>query len=773
MTESASNSTFPYFIGLNRRAMISLGPLSEKKYCTYGCEFCYVRGPFPKNMSSSPVEIIEWLKTQRDCFDIVYISGDTDSFAGRATEGLELLRLLVDFKVDVLFTTRYVFSKKETLYLKDIARSFKRNGNLLIGCISVCQLHHPKLEPKPIDTPQDRIKQLCTWKNIGITTVLAIRPLIKGISSSEYAEIVNAGSDFADVVLCGVLYLDTEGNIERQLKINLDEWNNDYLINEIPKQLDFTKSIQKWYLVKHNDAEFEISKACESKNIPFFTRSSPAIEYFKEYKKYFISQTNFKFFHTSCIASLTRQIETTNKFCKLPEDMWGADIKGLKEFIATHIPRTDLNPVMANEIRSIPQDGALIGDHFEGEFDIMQQELSILFTNAFGDDWKAKEPRSEKIISNDKLDDLRHEFGSVTAGLDAFVAMKKALLTQDKREVTRAEWITLLVARAEKTLRDLVCNTIYNVGAEPVVECAIIKIMKEFNISSGSSDRFSDTNVKTTAFYDEIANDFSKHMAKKTKTTFDLSRSFFRIINSSYMASDFRSRNNMCSNLSDLGSDEKEIINSILKLRDVALHERQFDEINKNDKSEFEDVVQWTQTRCRLIAQFINSLCTEYTLVALSSIKINERSSDFTSKLVSILSRKAQFEVRFFTLFLLKNNLYWLAWFLSEATVKFFETDKNLMLLLNAAYASKKISEYEDLEPIFDEQMIPELNNNWLPRYLLIQKSLLGHFSDIPNLMIKAIESGDMSIEELKSWPALEYLRETSVFWNTIAKLES
>lgn len=545
------------------------------------------------------------------------------------------------------------------------------------------------------------------------------------------------------------------------------------MINEIPKKLDFTESKKEWYLVTHQDAEYEISRVCEIKNIPFFKRSSPAIEYFKQHKRHFISQTNFKFFHTACIASLIRQVETTNNFCKLPEDMWGSNIKGLKEFVATHIPRTDLNPVMIAEIRPIPNHGALIGDHFDGEFGIMQQELSILFTNAFGDEWKVKDKRAENIISNIDLDDLRYYFGSKTAGLDAFVAMNESLLTQDKQTVMKAEWITLLVAKAEKTLRDLVCNTIYNVGAESVVESAIIETMNEFDIKSASVFRFSDDNNKSTAFYDEIANDFSEYMAKSTKKTFDLSRFFFRKINSSYKASDFRSRKKMCSNLSDLGSDEKEIISTILKYRDRALHERQFDDINKNDKSDFDDVIQWTQTRCKLVVQFINSLCVEYTLVALSSVKTKERSSEFALKLVSILSRKTQFEVRYFTLSLLKNNLFWLAWFLSEATVKFFKTDANIMLLLNAAYASKKLSEYEELESTFDEKMIPEPNDDWLPRYFLIQKSLLGDLSGIPELMKRAVDDLDMSIEELKTWPALEYLRESSVFWNTIAKLES
>ena len=70
----------PYFIGLDR-AMVSLGPLTGSTYCTYKCRFCYVNGPYAKYSHRSPEEIIDWLTSRRDLYNIVYVSGDTDSFA--------------------------------------------------------------------------------------------------------------------------------------------------------------------------------------------------------------------------------------------------------------------------------------------------------------------------------------------------------------------------------------------------------------------------------------------------------------------------------------------------------------------------------------------------------------------------------------------------------------------------------------------------------------------------------------------------------------------
>src|SRR5258706_9777095 len=95
----------------DNRAMVSLGPLSPKKYCTYSCPFCYVRTDFLSYASMSIPEIISWLRNCQQPFDIIYVSGDTDSFAPpRTSRGIELLEELCEFNVDLLFTTRFVFA---------------------------------------------------------------------------------------------------------------------------------------------------------------------------------------------------------------------------------------------------------------------------------------------------------------------------------------------------------------------------------------------------------------------------------------------------------------------------------------------------------------------------------------------------------------------------------------------------------------------------------------------------------------------------------------
>ena len=158
-----------YFIGLNNRAMVSLGPAAPQKYCSFSCKFCYVHGPYRKNEPAEPSEIKDWLRENRDKFNIVYVSGDTDSFARpRTKKALELLDQLTELSVDVLFTTRYTFNEEELVHLEEIANKYKKNKKLLIGCLSVNQLHYPQLEPSPISSPQVRLSSLEKWKNCGI-----------------------------------------------------------------------------------------------------------------------------------------------------------------------------------------------------------------------------------------------------------------------------------------------------------------------------------------------------------------------------------------------------------------------------------------------------------------------------------------------------------------------------------------------------------------------------------------------------------------------------
>lgn len=269
------NSSNPFDIR-EGRAMVSLGPLSKKKYCSYSCPFCYVNAGFLSYATKTIEEIVNWLNLYKDNFDIIYVSGDTDSFAPpRMDQGIELLEALSEFNVDLLFTTRAILGEKHLKQLSEIKHKLQVQGKLLFGCVSVAQLHHSNLEPKPITSPELRINQLKIFKELGMISVHAMRPFLPVVEVSEYLELIDLVKDKADIILGEVWYADRAGILEaatfREKTPDLLEYSE--------HKMDFDENNSIWKVYEMKDVQNAVEKKCQDLNIPFFMRSSPAIEW--------------------------------------------------------------------------------------------------------------------------------------------------------------------------------------------------------------------------------------------------------------------------------------------------------------------------------------------------------------------------------------------------------------------------------------------------------------------------------------------------------------
>lgn len=255
--------------------MVSLGPLSHKKYCTYSCPFCYVHTDFLSYASMTIEETINWLKENSKDFDIIYVSGDTDTFAPpRTNAGIELLERLTDFHVDILFTTRAVFNHEQLLKIERINNKQKQNGKLLFGCISIAQLTHQYLEPKPIPPPIQRIEQLGRFLDIGLVSVFAMRPFLPVIPIEEYHQLIDLSYGKFHILLGEVWYADKGGILEAgvikdvALEVHYSEHN-----------MDFDENTVIWKVFEANEIKQSVENKCLELNIPFFMRSKPAIEW--------------------------------------------------------------------------------------------------------------------------------------------------------------------------------------------------------------------------------------------------------------------------------------------------------------------------------------------------------------------------------------------------------------------------------------------------------------------------------------------------------------
>jgi DNA repair photolyase len=274
----------PFFIGLGR-AMVSLGPLSAERYCPFSCQFCYVQGPFPRYPTATPTEIVKWLTKRRGQFKIVYVSGDTDSFApGRTHLGLALLDSRRQVGTDVLFTTRHVFDSADSAALRKIAAAYRSAGLLLVACISISQLNYPALEPPPIRPPSERIEQMRLLREAGVVTVLTIRPFIPGIPAHEYCTIVDRGHVYADIVVGGDLYLDTNGYISRLIEKAIGMNPRRATTEEQERALDFSLDPLAWHIEHYPEACSMVARRCDELNKPFFVRSGPAIDLLRAHR---------------------------------------------------------------------------------------------------------------------------------------------------------------------------------------------------------------------------------------------------------------------------------------------------------------------------------------------------------------------------------------------------------------------------------------------------------------------------------------------------------
>lgn len=264
-----------WFIGRDR-AMVSLGPLG-KRHCTYRCAFCYVQGSFPRYPAASIETVLHFLKDNAAHFSIIYVSGDTDSFARPgADRGIALLSRLLELDKDVLFTTRAVFTDSERRRMEGLAAQYSGRQRLLIGCVSVSQLHHPNLEPTPIPSVEARIDQLSWLKASGIVSVLTIRPLIPMIPASEYVEIAEGASHAANVIIGGNWYVDDDGVIARETTKALNGIR-------MPEPDQFgplyfsTRPEPAWFTYRHPQAESALLDFSQRTGVPFFMGSEAAV----------------------------------------------------------------------------------------------------------------------------------------------------------------------------------------------------------------------------------------------------------------------------------------------------------------------------------------------------------------------------------------------------------------------------------------------------------------------------------------------------------------
>jgi len=200
----------------NFRAMVSLGALNDKTSCPHQCAFCYMQDGFGEYPNAEIHDIVKFLVAHKGRFNMVYISGDTDSFAPPRTEqGLRLLSDIANaLDCDITFTTRTIFKPEHIEIIRKVAELKKRQGKVLIAGISISHYSEKNrhIEPLPIPTPDERIKTLIDIKKAGVPTLLALRPFLPVVGIDEYLAILDKAAGYVDIVLGESFYFKESGS---------------------------------------------------------------------------------------------------------------------------------------------------------------------------------------------------------------------------------------------------------------------------------------------------------------------------------------------------------------------------------------------------------------------------------------------------------------------------------------------------------------------------------------------------------------------------------
>ncbi|MFH0820132.1 MAG: hypothetical protein V1892_03810 [bacterium] len=168
---------------------------------------------------------------------------------------LEILERLSELRKDISVITKLNLSQSFLAKLKEIDLKLNQKDNFLVFSETIpCMESFKKWEPK-VPSPQKRIKTLKEANNQGLSTMVAIRPLIPDVPNEETRKIIEATKDSCYGYYSGPLYLK---NIDSKLINKNDEslkieklqphWmpeGNEFYKIEKEGQMDYLKNILK------------------------------------------------------------------------------------------------------------------------------------------------------------------------------------------------------------------------------------------------------------------------------------------------------------------------------------------------------------------------------------------------------------------------------------------------------------------------------------------------------------------------------------------------
>ena len=480
------------------------------------------------------------------------------------------------------------------------------------------------------------------------------------------------------------------------------------------------------------------------------------------------------------LTELSIQTEAAKRFCesnlRLSEQFARDSFRDLVyKFLPD--PKSQISTLeFGNKLDSnFKEDGEAItqkDEAFLAAFASLKDEIKALLIMREGPLWESNYPGLKDILDAD-LYLISMRYGSLTNAWDAFVFFKMALVQPNREVQLRSEWMISLVAFVEQSFRSSVIRTMKllettNGGKElaETISGHFASKMKSLGIENafqklnGAKGIFSDINKEADIFCFQIAAGVILDQLENKDMQFEhLDRGF-------------------CQYLREIGDDEDEIFRSIVIIRDRLLYSDMLNtSLSQKASGNLPEMLEASTEYCNVVAQFMLTECVKLNLRMMDSVLrylAKDANKGVSNEEFSELKARAMSEVRVYNLSLLKKDLYWVAWGLSETAHMHFESVEDLMLQFNSAFARRRISEDTDNARYFSYSDVPEVREDHSVRYKILRKTLLKDWEGIEELMVTAsVEKGNLSIDEFEGWPAFEYLRSKEFYKPTLTRIKN
>jgi hypothetical protein len=365
---------------------------------------------------------------------------------------------------------------------------------------------------------------------------------------------------------------------------------------------------------------------------------------------------------------------------------------------------------------------------------------------------------SMDTLLSENVHTLAARFDSFTEAWDHLVILKFEASIPDRRSRKIDAWFMSVVGLAERFVRDVIGVTILLGGrdliAEPLLACFA---SAELDMPHPTPEQLIRSPNAEAAVTEVVMN----FMDRGSRNTMLYAKEFANALNASlFPPRDLGFRPGVLDRLTFLDGDAENALTQIFDLRHSIVHETTRELRSASNGPVHELLYELDLESLKLLPDLLCALC--FGLSVRILVAVGDRVDHSHPGLVSGLRFQLSGELRVLLKQLLTAERYELSWAIAQTALEVEPTGPAMMVRINSYFARLQFDHGR-----MDMAEIRALDVGNLPRYRLLKRCLLNQLrrEDMEPILDQAVSSGDMSFNELLTWPALRPVRQCR-WWN-------